>query len=139
MRILLNDIIRTACVETLATNVAYEDCFATSGMADEARKVIDDLAKDICATAPQYTLRCSLDDDPTLRLCCYTLLFPLYVAALYASPATNITPWVVRQLRFLAKDFDMKNASVVAELLEGEEKTGIWDVYAILGSYAFAA
>jgi hypothetical protein len=70
---------------------------------------------------------------------CYTLLFPFYVAALSASPETGIREWVIQRLRSMATNSGVKNAVVVAEMLERRDGTSPWSVYAILGSYAFAA
>ncbi|CAD6582208.1 MAG: hypothetical protein ASARMPRED_000899 [Alectoria sarmentosa] len=141
MRILLNDIIRT-----------YRDSKNTSPFNDGpsspkssiAAACIDEIAKGICATAPQFTgyettTPRSKAYCTTQRLRCYTLLFPLYVAGLYASSTTQIKPWIVKQLRFMSNEIGIPNAKVVAEILERGGGTCPWDVYAVLGSYAFAA
>ena len=109
-----------------------------------ATHTIDDLAKVICATAPQLTvhgrsLRKSKNYSELQKLRCYTVLFPLYVAAFYASSMTKIKPWVIEQLRFISNEIGISNASEVAAILERAEETSPWSVYAILGSYAFAA
>ena len=129
MRILLNDIVRTYCPSR------------SSGITTDT---IDLIAKEICATAPQYTgyeeaTPKSKNRSEIQRLRCYTLLSPLYVAGLYASSTTKIKPWIVKQLRFMANEIGIRNANIVAEILERGDRTSPWDVYAILGSYAFAA
>ena len=141
IRILLNDIIRTRPVSR------NRGSFLTGSSARNSSTVtdcIDSLAKEICASAPQFT-GC---DNTTFRgkdyctmqrLRSFTLLFPLYVAGLYASSKTPIRPWIVKQLRFMSDELGIRNASVVAQILETGAETCPWDVYAMLGSYAFAA
>ena len=142
MRILLNDMIRTYWL-------SHEKEYPSGVSSTRSTSVImtshiDVLAKDICATAPQSMgyanpTRKTKAFTTTQRLRCYTLLFPLYVAALYSSSATQIKPWVIKQLRFMSDVIGIRNASIVVEILERGDKTCPWDVYAMLGSYAFAA
>ncbi|KAI9836469.1 MAG: hypothetical protein M1819_001501 [Sarea resinae] len=179
MRIFLNDLMRTHCVNPTmtATATATTKYSAEKGGEDEEEKslplrpphpatttttttaTIDALAQAICFSAPQFTISSSVtvppnpSPSPQQRLANYTLLFPLYVAALYASPASPIRAWVTAHLRFLDAALGIRNAGVVAGILErggreaGErewegERRGVmgpWDVYAVLGSYAFAA
>lgn len=142
MRILLNDIIRAHYVYVSRDTESLKN--ESSSRSSYIATRIDDIAKDICATVPQYTehkittprskVYCT-----TQRLRCYTLLFPLYVAALYASSASQIKRWTIKQLRFMSDDMGIRNASVVAEILGKGGRTCPWDVHAVLGSYAFAA
>ena len=141
MRILLHDMIRAkyASRGTKSLNSPSSRCDPST-----ANSRIDDIAKEICATAPQFTgngktTPRSKTYCTTQRLQCYTLLFPLYVAALYASSTTQIKPWVIKQLRFMSDEMGIRNASLVREILERDEGVCPWDVYAVLGSYAFAA
>lgn len=107
-------------------------------------RIIDDLAGEVCASGPQFI---GSDDsvphkkatDSVQKFFCHTLLFPFYVAGLYASAGSMIKPWVVNQLRHIAKEFDIRHAAAVADTLESEEPKDPWSVYAMLGSYAFAA
>lgn len=141
MRILLNDIIRT---HNVSRDIRSSNSTSSSYNSSLATGYIDSLAKDICATAPQFT-GCENTAPRSKAYCtaqrlrCYTLLFPLYVAGLYASSATQVKPWIVKLLRFMSHEISIRNASVVAEILERGDETCPWDVYAILGSYAFAA
>ena len=126
MRIFLNDIVRDISGSQLQTDT------------------IDDLAREICATAPQYTSQsCSslgkADCSVTQSLRCYTLVFPLYVAGTYASEGTTIREWVIKELRFMACELRLRNANIIANILEKADGVSPWAVYAILGSYAFAA
>ena len=139
MRILLNDLLRAYLIDSdSGTEVTI------SRQAEVATITIDDLAKQICASAPQYTMSGdftleSKDYSAAQSLRCYTLLFPLYVAGMYASPETKIKSWVTNQFRFMADEIGIRNVNVVADILERADGTSPWSVYAILGSYAFAA
>ena len=141
MRVLLNDIIR---VEYASRGTkSFNDSFSYHG-SSILTGYIDDIAKEVCASVPHFT-----NHEKTIsrveahctaqKLRCYTLLFPLYVAGLYASATTRIKPWIVKQLRFMSKAMGIQNASFIADVLERNEGTCPWDVYAALGSYAFAA
>ena len=137
MRILLNDMI-----VNLSLKAAGEDSFYTI-VSDNAAQQMDNLAREICASAPQYLTR---TDYPTLaskdpaaeRMQCYTLIFPLYTAGRY-SRQCEVKPWIVGRLAHLSDVTGIKKASAVSEFLQREERTSPWVVYTILGSYAFAA
>ncbi|OAL32767.1 hypothetical protein AYO20_07723 [Fonsecaea nubica] len=135
MRILLNNLIRTTYINIISgstdnpphgLNIAF------------ASHIIDTMAREICATGPQFSQR-PAHSSPFRKLHAYTLLFPFYVAAIFASPETKVRDWVIQQLKCLSRDFGLRNASVVAEVLEKRLNTSPWSMYAILGSYAFAA
>ncbi|KAI4191901.1 MAG: hypothetical protein LQ346_004569 [Caloplaca aetnensis] len=106
-------------------------------------ETIDLLAREICASAYQFTqLR---DESRSMhysafeRARCYTLMFPLYVAAMYASVSTGIRPWVVKQLCFLSETVRIRQAKAVVDILGKGNDPDPWSIYALLGSYAFAA
>lgn len=142
MRMLLNDIIRTHYVFSQVTGALSDAALVRDSYT--ATAYIDDIAQDICATVPQCT-GCKNTTSRSKAFCTaqrlrsYTLLFPLYVAGLYAGPATQIKPWIIKQMQFISDEMGIRNASVVAETLERGDATCPWDVYAMLGSYAFAA
>ena len=140
MRILLSDMIRTSYVPQ---NINTLQDASSSRISSIATGHIDCIAKEVCAAVPQYVYGDAKVGSKAYgtaqRLRCYTLLFPLYVAALHASDTTKIKPWTVKQLRFMSDEMRIRNASVVAELLERGGRACPWDVYAVLGSYAFAA
>ncbi|ETI21996.1 hypothetical protein G647_06066 [Cladophialophora carrionii CBS 160.54] len=141
MRILLNDLIRHTYLKTVAASGYPDPQGLNVGFASH---IIDSMAKEICAAGPQFSGITEAhngpsDASPSRRMHCYTLLFPFYVAALSASPKTGVRDWVIRRLRAMATDLGIKNAVSVAEMLERREGTSHWSVYAILGSYAFAA
>lgn len=141
MRIFLNDIIRSVVTQT---PILYCGNDVDSTSSDEPTRTIDTLAKSICAAVPQFTTcmdvsQQSADDSAVQGMRCYALIFPLYVAGLYASPQTNIRPWIVQELRFMVKKVGIRTVDLVADMLEREDGTNPWAVYAILGSYACAA
>ena len=140
-RMLLNDTMRTYYI---SLNTDSLDSAHAAGDSASATGYIDSAAKEICASVPQligYENSTSRNKThcTTQKLKCYTLLFPLYVAGLYASSVTQIKPWIIKQLRFMSDELGIRNAKVVAEMLERGRGTCPWDVYAMLGSYAFAA
>ena len=140
MRVLLNDIIRAEYTSRGTKSLNRLPSYHNSSTATAC---IDDVAKQICATVPQFTIDEKTQGNKasctTQKLRYYTLLFPLYVAGLYASSTTQIKPWIIKQLRFMSEEMRIRNASVVADVLERGEGVCPWDVYALLGSYAFAA
>ena len=75
---------------------------------------------------------------PNHQLDCYTLIFPLYVVGRWkAVPGARLG--VINQLRYISSHFCIRNAEMAAQMLERETDVGPWDVYAMLGSYAFAS
>ena len=144
-RIMLTDLIRLCEIST-ERNDSPGDSIAD---ADHTAHIIDALARDICASSPQYThshhpsgtvaSTKSKTLAEILKLQCYTLIFPLYVAGSYASPSSGIGAWVLSQMRFMKTHLSIENAEKVARVLESSPETSPWTVYAILGSYAFAA
>ena len=128
-----------------------------------ATTTIDQMSREICATVPQYIsglasfrrkdtkctnllpvapvrdARMSLAQQPNtkLQVPCYRLIFPLYVAAQSPTASKEIKQYAVQQLRFMADCHGIENAMTVAKILDSEEKRNPWNVYALLGSYAF--
>lgn len=112
------------------------------------------LVEAICASVPQYTdcegTACerfptrenlSLEGashmhTPDHQKDCYTLIFPLYAAG-RSSAFPDVRPWAIKQLHYLGSHFNVRNAELVAQILEGEADVCPWEVYAMLGCYAF--
>lgn len=104
---------------------------------------IENAINDICASATQFLTPSvsSTDSIPfTLdqSLKCYTLLAPLYLAGHASSNPTTKT-WVINVLKYMATTGGLEMAHKTAHVLETSPATNFWDVYAMLGSYAFAA
>lgn len=129
---------------------------------ETASNNIQTLASEICASVPQYVdceeaarhkvptqgipeqthgpcspLRANHMHTPQHQADCYTLIFPLYAAG-RSRAMTNVQPWAIKQLHYLGSHFGIRNAEVVAGILEREAYVGPWEVFALLGSYAFA-
>ena len=90
--------------------------------------------------APKYGLGGAVHTHtPNHQLDCYTLIFPLYVAGRSTAVHPNVKSWVLKQLRYISSHFYVRNAEAVAQILERETDVNPWEVYAMLGSYAFAS
>ena len=75
---------------------------------------------------------------PNHQLECYTLIFPLYVAG-RSKCVPDARLWVIKELHYISSPFYIRNEKVVAQLLEREGGVDPWEVYAMLGGYAFDA
>lgn len=70
---------------------------------------------------------------------CYSLIFPLYIAARSAASPERLRKWVIGRLRFLRIAMNIVEAEKTAEVLEQNDVMNPWSVYAMLGSYSFSA
>lgn len=77
--------------------------------------------------------------SPSRLLDCYTLLFPLYIAGRSRWAPADQKQWILQQMHHISSHFSIRNASLVAQLLVEQAKMNPWRVYAMLGSYGFAA
>lgn len=164
VRILLNEMLQDYAPSPAGVGWAYRERFS---LRTQAEKTISILVDEICASAPQYTCpelaqTCSESPaskpsqvpeeqisssslqgiriySPEEKIRAYTLIFPLYIAGQTAAVTKEQRKWIINQLSFMASTMWIKNAEVVAKLLEAGEKMNPWKVYALLGSYAFAA
>lgn len=140
MRILLHDIVCFHCVDKSSGMIK-----GNSEARQTARSTltIDVLAKEICASVPEWTdyQRSSGKTkacNSMRKLRCYKLIWPLYVATKYSATTTRIKPWTLSQLRFMSNDIGIRNASVVAAILDNPPETDPFMVFNMLGTYAFA-
>lgn len=162
LRILLNE----SLIEYYLNSPTSQNNMELIGAAQD---IIKALAGDICASVSPYvdcggvarqrlavvqktelqdqTLGHILDFDPGMahqshtpshQLDCYTLIFPLYVAG-RSKAAPELRLWVIQQLRYIGSHFNIRKAEVVAQILEQYLDVSPWEVFAILGSYAFAS
>jgi hypothetical protein len=127
----------------------------------EAHDNIEALADDICVSVPQYVdcagparrwLSTSEDSTcpdhrplgaghphphtPDHQLFCYTLIFPLYVVG-RSRTIPHFKLWVTKQLHYISSHFYIRSAEIVAQILERETDLQPWEVYVLIGSYAF--
>ena len=151
LRILLNEFLVEKCSSSL-----IGDRYLS--LIEVAHDNIEILTSDICACVPQYVdcdsaARHRLSDhrdpgaaasghshSPEHQIECYTLIFPLYIAG-RSQGAPDVKSWIIRKLHHISSHFYVRNAGIVAKVLErgDEDTTSPWDVYAMLGSYAFAS
>ncbi len=158
IRMLLNE----SLIELCFASPTSENYLALTGIAHDN---IEILSGEICACVPQYvdcddaarhklptseksalphqTLdrgpsQASHTHTPNHQLECYTLIFPLYVAG-RSKAVPDVGPWVIKQLHYISGHFHIRNAEVVAQILEQEIDGNPWEVYTMLGSYAFAS
>lgn len=138
VRILLHECVLEHCL-SYAGSLTAEALLRLVRMANANIKT---LACEICASAPQY-VDCSSAADhlhsPSQYLDCYTLIFPLYVAARSRGSPNALNLWVIRRLQYIGSHFGIRNAALVGQILEQGADVNPWTVYAMLGSYAFAA
>ncbi|KAL9094941.1 MAG: hypothetical protein Q9165_002891 [Trypethelium subeluteriae] len=134
-----------------------------------AQRNVERLAGEICASVPQYvdcddaarqrllpskeleTQDKKLDDVPdhhSRRGChlhtpnhqadVHSLIFPLYAAG-RAKTFPEVRIWAIQQLHYMGSHFHLRNAEEVAQILEQGTDVRPWEVYALVGSYAFTA
>jgi hypothetical protein len=137
VRILLN--------EFLLESYQKQDDIDSRLFDEPAIRTITSLIDDICASIHQY-VRCQCQfhtrpqqHSPTHTLDCHRLLFPLYVAGRSKWASLKQRAWVMQQLRHMHAHFGVHNASVLVQLLESQTNIDPWNIYAMLGSYGFAA
>ena len=134
MRLLLHEVIQRHTNQVLPIdNKALET----------SRKIIEDAARETCASVPQFILvqarpENALPFSPLQVLQGYALLSPLYVAGHFSEDA-QLRQWVIDLMKYMAEAGRMEMAIKVAEVLETSPDLPYWNVYAMLGSYAFAA
>ncbi|UKZ73161.1 hypothetical protein TrVFT333_000802 [Trichoderma virens FT-333] len=104
---------------------------------------IRDITSQICASIPQFILpgvRASNTVPFSLlqSLQCRILLAPLYITNQISCDA-SMQDWLQRCLKYMAEMGGMRAAKDVAEMMRTKPKLEYWFVYALVGSYAFAA
>jgi hypothetical protein len=126
---------------------------------DMTCQIINDMAREICTTVPQFihgialpiSLMTSTVDGVSLdkakkpkvepngaqQLACYSLIYPLYIAARSPLVSQDIRDWIIGELRFMADFHGIENAAKVVKILKEKGAGNILHVYKILGSYAF--
>ena len=164
IRILLNEFLHDYSSTPAGVGWAYKNKGLTLRI--KAETTINELVNKICASVPQYT-RPELVQNRSLspsshvytwsetgsqpshaririytateKVRNYTLIFPMFVAAQSIAATDYQKLWIISQLHFMASAMGLRNAEVVAKIMEAGVKINPWKVYALLGSYAFAA
>ncbi|KAM3081227.1 hypothetical protein ACMFMG_005181 [Clarireedia jacksonii] len=147
-RIMINEFIIEARPNTVAADTAFEN--------------IQSLTYKICASVPQYVdcagavaqlqksespglprnfkcLGASVSHFPVQNLACYTLIFPMFVVGSARNTASSLKLWVIEQLHYMGTHFRIRNAEIVAQILERGKQVSPWTIYSMLGSYAWGA
>lgn len=164
VRVILNEMLLEYASTPAGVGWAYQS--QRCSLRTQAEKTIDELVNKICASAPQYTCpelvhthsgslllhvstSCETKDKPSSKgihiftaaqkVRAYTLIFPFFVAGQSVATGKLKKLWIIDQLHFMASAVGIRNAEVVARLLEAGVRLNPWKVYALLGSYAFAA
>ncbi|KAF2260139.1 hypothetical protein CC78DRAFT_585134 [Lojkania enalia] len=119
-----------------------------------AKDVIGNMIMEICASVPQMTdcqfaaahkrgsTSTGSGHSHTLShyFDVYILLFPLYVAAWSSVCSEAARIWIVREIYHIAEHFSIREAALVGAILRDRDvQANPWDIYRLLGSYAFAA
>ncbi|KAL8798812.1 MAG: hypothetical protein Q9182_006356 [Xanthomendoza sp. 2 TL-2023] len=159
-RIVLNELICFRCLDTYGR---LRSDFDLKAIHERASRSIIEMASDICASIPQYiedspttllppsTKMASSSNlpnhdtrispvappNPTNHLPCYRLIFPLFVVAQSSALPPAFREWAIKELHFMADYHGIKNAMMVADMLESGQTKPVWEMYAMLGSYAF--
>ncbi|RHZ57483.1 Zn(II)2Cys6 transcription factor domain-containing protein [Aspergillus thermomutatus] len=89
------------------------------------------------SVAPQKG--CDKVHTPSELLDCYTLLFPMYVAARSRAAPVDQRQWVSYMFHYISDHFGIRNALLLAQLLDQNTDVDPWCIYAMLGGYGFAA
>jgi hypothetical protein len=104
---------------------------------------IRDITHHICATVPQFILPEALPENtlpfsPHQSLQCCLLLAPLYITH-QVSTDNMMRDWILQCMGYMAETGGMRIARDVADLMRRNPNVDYWLVYAMVGSYAFAA
>ena len=107
------------------------------------RYYINKWCEDICASVPQFVIAGARPGNQIpftalQAMQCRTLLAPLYLAG-HVSKDPDVRPWAVHMMAYMADAGGMEAAQKIADELALGQRMEYWDVYAMLGGYAFAA
>lgn len=106
-------------------------------------EILDELARQICATAPQFLLPGARIENEVpysflQRLQCHTLLPSLYTVAQVTSDQ-SMRIWIRHTVKRIADIGHIRVAKDIASMLETGPDIDHWAVYAMVGSYATGA
>ncbi|KAL9621042.1 MAG: hypothetical protein Q9160_004427 [Pyrenula sp. 1 TL-2023] len=133
VRVLLNESLLECC------SLLESDSDTPTLLVENAITNNQTLAREICASCPQYLIPQGEENRSGQQNGIYALIFPLYITAWSHASPEPLRQWVLKQLRFMADEFCIRNAAIVADRVEEGAIVPPWTVYAALGSYALAA
>ncbi|KAL8683762.1 MAG: hypothetical protein Q9186_000248 [Xanthomendoza sp. 1 TL-2023] len=150
-RLVLNELICSRCLDPYGR---LRSDFELLAVHERAARSIIEMASDICASVPQYIEDSHLSlqqsstkigsssdlakvdtrtspvapPNPTNHLPCYRLISPLFVVAQSSAVPPAFREWTIKQLHFMADYHGIRNAMIVANILESGEKKQVWEV-----------
>ena len=131
--------VKTLVSQICASVPQYVDCNgAACQTSSTSERIVSSNQTPSNTLARRLGGRCGEDHTPTRQLDCYTLIFPLYVAGI-SNALPPIRDWVISQIHHISSHFHIRIAETIAQILEHGPDRDPWDVYTMLGSYAFAA
>lgn len=103
--------------------------------------IVDACADQIAASVPQFLIPGVRPDNrepfsSVQMLQCYTLLPQMYLAGRLTSNKA-LSEWVFDMMEHMANVGAMKMAKVTVDTLRTDKSIAYWDIYALLGGYAF--
>ncbi|KAK8129025.1 hypothetical protein PG984_010133 [Apiospora sp. TS-2023a] len=114
-----------------------------AGYGESAGLTIETLCDDIVASVPQFAWAMARPENsipfgPLQSLQCFTLLSPMYLAG-QMTARMELREWIIAKMEYMAEVGGLHMAKLVGGVLRDAPETSYWHVYAMLGSYAFAA
>lgn len=137
----IRNIIRTLRLHIHALMALFRDV-APALLDPNSSAVMDACARDIIASVPAFILPNERPVNtepfsPVQMLECYTLLPPMYLAS-RLSRDSALSSWTFGIMDHMAEVGGMKMAKVTVDTLRSDKTVAYWDIYALLGGYAFA-
>jgi hypothetical protein len=147
---------RIMLCEEIISEAQLNPSGATAIESSKAETAAKQMIREICASAPQM-VDCDVaarqrlsphDNGPhhshTQKhyLDAHAVIFGLYVAAWSSCCPAPTRVWIIKELERVADHLGIKQAATAAEALKNADtkgRTGPWEMYGLLGSYAFAA
>ncbi|KAK7955662.1 uncharacterized protein PG986_004884 [Apiospora aurea] len=111
--------------------------------AGDIRITIESLCDDVVASVPPFAWTIARPENripfgPLQSMQCFTLLTPFYLAG-QLTTRFELRKWIIATMEYMADSGGLHLAKTVASILRSAPETSYWQVYAMLGSYAFAA
>lgn len=137
----IRNIIRTLRLHIHAMMALFKHV-APALLDPNSAEIIDACARDIIASVPAFIIPDQRPVNtepfsPAQMLECYTLLPPMYLAS-RLSRDSALSSWTFGIMDHMAEVGGMKMAKVTVDTLRNDKTVAYWDIYALLGGYAFA-
>lgn len=137
----IRNIIRTLRLHIHAMMALFKN-IAPALLDPKSAEIIDACARDIIASVPAFIIPNERPGNtepfsPVQMLECYTLLPPMYLAS-RLSRDRGLSAWTFGIMDHMAEVGGMRMAKVTVDTLRNDKTVAYWDIYALLGGYAFA-